>query len=412
MADPANIIWETIGPAPWEEARGEVEILSEALRNSGACGSFLDRAARSRKPVLLIVNDGHRSTRTRAALLAIKTVATGMSHRPCFRALVATGTHTFTDDERREFEAATFLDCGLNIEDVAWHDALNKGSLTEVAGAEMHSWLASSEFLLAIGSVEPHYFAGVTGAHKTTTVGCMSRNEIERNHAHAISPDSDIMRLDGNPVFDGIAAIVRRLESAGKTIFAINEVVRHDSVIAAAAGDALDTAYALLPTVRNVYVRDVQRPVDILHLRVPLPLGRNLYQADKALKNNHLAVRDGGGILLEAACPDGVGPDAFLNLLRRAGDYASAVRCVRAEGYRLADHKAIKLRHLTDPSCRGVHVALVSPYISREDARTAGLTLFADASPALEWLGRTIFGQLAHGLIVEDAGCVSTACAG
>jgi hypothetical protein len=163
--------------------------------------------------------------------------------------------------------------------------------------------------------------------------------------------------------------------------------------------------------VRDIYIHEIAEPADVLRLKVPLPLGRNLYQADKALKNNHLAVRDGGGIMLEADCPEGIGPNAFMRLLRWAGDHASAKRRVQEDGYTLGDHKAVKLRYLTDPTRRGVHVALISPNIADADAATAGLWVFRAEPAAAEWLARVVAGPLRRGLVVEDAGLVSvTAC--
>ncbi|MHC4698839.1 MAG: lactate racemase domain-containing protein [Planctomycetota bacterium] len=493
MAAPANIDWQTVGPVPVAETRDGVEIVTEALERSVEVDDFLDRAASDDELVVLVVNDGHRSTRTRDALIALAGVLKHRPRVPRFRALVATGTHRFPERERREFEELTFGEgkgdghlfperpggCGAKKEPVpfsiAWHDAFDAQQLVDLTGVRVHPWLAEGRFLLPIGSVEPHYFAGATGAHKTVTIGCMSREDIERNHAHALSAESDILRLKGNPVYDGIVQILRSLQSTGKKILAINEVVRDGAVIAAAAGEPLDTLKTLLPTVQRVYLRQVSLPVDLLRLRVPLPLGRNLYQADKALKNNHRAVRDGGGILLEAECPEGVGPDAFLNLLRRADSYAAAVQYVRDHGYQLGDHKAVKLRYLTDPSCRGVHVALVSSDLHRlggpslqrwgmqlgsgapsSRSKGGGLTpaepvhpppspsegighpsqsgsashsptskdvghpasegigppsgikVFKDVGPALEWLLRVVSGPLERGLIVEDAGWVST----
>jgi nickel-dependent lactate racemase len=236
----------------------------------------------------------------------------------------------------------------------------------------------------------------------------MSREDIERNHAHAMSPDAAGMRLRGNPVFDDIADVIRRLEEVGKDICSFSQVIRGDIVVAASAGPPLDTVDALLPTARELYVRPIPRAADVLNLKVPLPLGRNLYQADKALKNNHLAVRDGGGIVLESDCAEGIGPDAFFTLLRRAGDWATARQIVEEEGYRLSDHKAVKLRHLTDPAGRGVHVALVSSHIERADAEAAGMSLFLDVPQALGWLAGVIDGSVERGLIVEDAGLVTT----
>ena len=77
------------------------------------------------------------------------------------------------------------------------------------------------------------------------------------------------------------------------------------------------------------------------------------------------------------------------------------------EGYRLGDHKAVKLRHLMDPACRGVRVVLVSPHISDSDLQGTGIEAFRRVEPALERFGGELPGSLNHGLIVEDAGMAS-----
>ncbi|MBU0719410.1 MAG: DUF2088 domain-containing protein [Planctomycetes bacterium] len=401
--------WKTLGPKALSEVPAEAPLIGHLLRSSDELSVFVSRSSTTNEPVLLIVNDAHRATRTRAALEALARTLAELGSELRFRALVATGTHRFAERERREFEDATFGGCGLDIADTAWHDADDRKALTELAGVRLHHWLGSSRFLLPIGSCEPHYFAGVTGAHKTITIGCFSRAAIERNHAGAMNPASDVLQLDGNPVFEESVDVLANLKAAGKEVFAINEVVCDHTLLAAAAGDPLTALRELLSTVRRVFLQQIPAPVDVLHLKVPEPLGRNLYQADKALKNNHRAVRDGGGIVLEAKCPEGIGPDAFMGLLERAGDYASAIRLVETEGYRLGDHKAVKLRYLTDRACRGVHVALVSPGISQTQAQAAGMALFAEVAPAVDWLRRVTGGSFQQGLVIEDAGvcCVA-----
>lgn len=414
MNKPPDIAWSTIRPAAPSAPQAPAEVLGKALAGSRELSDLLAGAARDDEPILLIVNDSHRATLTRPALLALgKLVASRPpgSPAPRFRALVATGTHRFTDAEKRAFEAATLAESGLSIESVWWHDATDTGALVDFAGARYHGALADRRRIFAIGSVEPHYFAGVTGAHKTATIGCLSYADVERNHVGALDPASDVLHLDGNPVFDGIAAFVAGLHNAGREIVTLDEVVCGGQLLAAEAGHPIETARRLLDLVARTYAHDIERPVDLLHLRVPLPLGRSLYQADKALKNNHTAVRDGGGIVLEAVCPEGVGPDAFLGLLRTAPSYADAVAQVSQRGYRLGDHKAVKLRHLTDPRCRGVRVALVTDHVSAADVATAGLRLFGDTGAAVAWLRSSLTVPCRAGLIVEDAGhvCVRTA---
>lgn len=399
--------WRTIGPKMSDQIRESPAALSDVLYKSSELQSFLDEAADEKQPIILVINDSHRATPTRQVLqvLGERIQISGRSYR--LRALIATGTHRFSESQRRHFESATFDECGLRIDDVSWHDAEDAAKLVVHGNVRVNRLIAESRFLLPIGSVEPHYFAGATGAHKTVTIGCLSRADIERNHAAAMRIESEILRLEGNPVFDDMARILNDMRGQGRRILAINTIVIDGRIVTAEVGDPLATLHALIPVVEEMFVHRIDSPVDVLRLRVPPPLDQSLYQADKALKNNHRAVRDGGLIILEAACPEGVGPDGFMNLLRRAPDYETALEIVRKDGYCLGDHKAVKLRYLTDPKYRDVKVALVSRGVLSTDAQQAGLRAFRAFDDAWNQLREAAQSPHEQGLIVEDAGIVS-----
>ncbi len=400
--------YPTIGPKCIDASCDSDALLREAFSANSDFETAMVEAEKDDQPVLIIVNDSHRSTRTRETLLAIAQWLNERKMSRRFRLLVATGTHVIADDEKQAFERDTFSDTGLTLKEIQWHDSRDDGYLVAFKDWHIHPWLAQSTTIIAIGSVEPHYFAGLTGAHKTVTIGCMGMADIQQNHAHALSPHSDVLRLDGNPVFDGAAKVVRALQNAGKRIVAVNQIVCGEHILFVAVGDPIDTLYELLPKVEEIYVHKLDAPVDCLELRVPLPLGRSMYQADKALKNNHLAVRDGGGIILDAPCPDSIGDDAFINLLRRCESYAQAVLTVEQDGYKLGDHKAVKLRHLTDPKSRGVRVAIVTHHISDGDAQVLGMRRFDDVSSARAWLAEVVNPADKY-LAIEDAGFVTAA---
>ncbi len=401
------IEWMTVCPRVPAESPSSAE-LAARLAGCPSIAGMLAAAGHAGEPVLLCVNDSDRATPTREVLRALAALpARGHgSDRPRFRALVATGTHRFTAEARATFERQTFRDCGLPIEHVDWHDSRDVDAHIAMGGFRFDRRLSAHRFLLPIGSVEPHYFAGATGAHKTVTIGCLSQIDIELNHRGALHPASDVFSLAGNPVYDGIVDALGALRRAARRIACVDLVVADGRWLEAATGDPLEALRALLPAVRSVFAHHLEQPVDLLHLRVPPPLGRSLYQADKALKNNYRAVRDGTWIVLEAECELGVGPDAFLALLRDAPDHESALRVVERRGYRLGDHKAVKLRHLTDPRRRGVHVVLASRNVDDADARLCGFERADSAEQAL----RTVLARGApaacSGLRVEDAGNV------
>jgi nickel-dependent lactate racemase len=234
------------------------------------------------------------------------------------------------------------------------------------------------------------------------TVGVMAYDSLSANHFHAMSADAKGLATTGNPVHEGIAAVVEALSSKGKKVFAINEVLVDQRIVACVAGDPLEALERGLPEVRRIYSYRLNEPADLIVARVGPPLDKSLYQADKGIKNVENAVRDGGVILLDAPCHEGVGIDRFLELMKRASSHAAAVALVRAEGYRLGDHKAVRLRALTEN--RGVSLGIIPKNLGERESRIAGLESFTDANTAISWARAAIGRDAINAVIVEDAG--------
>jgi len=321
---------------------------------------------------------------------------------PRFRVLFATGSHFFTNEEKRDHEYQALGPNATKATDVEWHDCHDDKSLRPLGRARLHQWTVEAKNILVVGSIEPHYFAGMTGAHKTLTVGTMSYDSIGENHRHALSSRATSFALDGNPVYDGVAALAAEFVTGGRNVFAINEVLVDKRLVFCLAGDLLQSLAEALPVVRRVFGRRLPRPVDLVVARVAPPLDKSLYQADKGIKNVETAVRDGGVILAQAPCEQGPGIDRFLKLMERSPTYAKALEVVETEGYVLGDHKAVRLRELTDR--RGVKLGIVSSHISRREARIAGLEPFTGPEQATRWALNHLSERAREAVLVEDAG--------
>ncbi|NLF32777.1 MAG: DUF2088 domain-containing protein [Planctomycetes bacterium] len=347
----------------------------------------------------IAVNDPQRHTATEAVLEALDELSPPRS----WRLLVTCGTHRYGPDRRGAFERRFSRFAG-RIEAFDWHacDACDLVAIGPQGRWRVHPTLAADRgALLAIGSVEPHYFAGLTGAHKTATIGGASRTTIEANHAGALSPRAQPFALLDNPVHLGICELLAAVE-ARRPVVAVNLLQAGPSLHAAAVGRPLDALEALRGTAERCFAHRLAAPADALVLEVDGPLGESFYQADKAIKNSEDAVRDGGLLVLVAACGDGVGQDHFAELMRAAPTWAEAMAVMTARGYRLGDHKAVRLRRLTDPAQRGVRITVVSDGLDEAACRLLGMTKAPSVADALAAAGlRPGWDRICT---VEDAG--------
>ena len=367
-------------------------------------------------PDVLLINDPQRATASAQVLAQ----AGGLFDLSRTRVVVATGSHSFGPVAREALQrtfggflpgAWSWHDARAdNLVALATHDRQPDSCLTSGAtqGWRAHPWVAEANSLLAIGSVEPHYFAGFSGAHKTLTIGCAGYAEIERNHAGALDPACRPCRLAGTPVHEGVVAMLRLLE-AGRRTAVVNLFQIGTQIVDAAGGAPLAALAALVPQVEATYLRRIPQAAEALVVEVTGALACSFYQAEKGIKNSEWAVRDGGVIVLEAACPQGIGQNAFVQLLAEAPTHAAAVATVQRRGYRLGDHKAVRLRYLTDVATRGVRVFVVSPGLTSEDAAVLGIRKAESVAAGLREAGVLPHG--ANMYRVADAGntCVEVA---
>lgn len=373
-------------PPPFDLSQVVAEALGE-LRNS--------------KTLTLIVNDPQRGTAT-ADVLGVLAKQLDPAN---MRILIATGSHRTSVVERQQFEAA--LTGSTQFADIAWHDA-RSDDLVSIGGAwHGHPWLIEDAPLLAIGSVEPHYFAGFTGAHKTLTIGVASFEDIQSNHSAAMSDKCQPGVLEGNPIYDGVVEMLAAM-ARSQPIAAINLVQIGSQIIFASAGEPIESLRQCAQVADAISIRQIPAPADCIIAEVTGPLSASFYQADKGIKNNEHALRDGGTLVLVAPCPAGLGQDAFAELLREAATCHQAAQIVESRGYSLGDHKAVRLRHLTDPTCRNVKLFIVSDGLSDDQAALLGAVKAATVKEALTAAN---IDPTRHAVYrVEDAGncCILT----
>ena len=187
--------------------------------------------------------------------------------------------------------------------------------------------VVKADVRIAIGNVEPHYYAGYSGGAKALVPGVCSTSTVDKNHACMVESGAGIGQLDGNPVREDI-------EEGASLIgldFILNVVLdEQKKILFAAAGHRVKAhrrAVKILEELRGV---DISELADIVIVSAGgYPKDINLYQSHKALHTAARIVRPGGTIIWVAECADGFGqatfekwlmgsaPDVILKLIRQ-----------------------------------------------------------------------------------------------
>jgi nickel-dependent lactate racemase len=235
--------------------------------------------------------------------------------------LCATGTHR----QATAAEMAELIGPGLaDRYAVVDHDAMRRGDHVRVGEVDGVGVLLQREYVdaalrIITGFVEPHFFAGFSGGPKAVCPGLAATDTIlEAHHPRRIADDrATFVRRDGNPVHDFVRAAAALAPPHFSVDVAIN---RARQVTAVFAGPMTDVHDAACAHVQAAAVQRVGQPFDlVITTNGGYPLDRNLYQAVKGMSAAERIVREGGVIVMAAACQDGVPAEgAFARLLALA----------------------------------------------------------------------------------------------
>ena len=291
--------------------------------------------------VVFIVTDHTRPTPTREILPLIWDRISPRVRREDVTIVVATGTHRApTDAEldallggmRREFRVLIH-DCDRDLVEV--------GESSRGTPILINRTVAEADHVISIGHIGMHYYAGYSGGRKNILPGVAGRETIERNHSQLLDPGCEGCVYHGNPISEEMSEAARLVN----VDFIVDVVLGPDGrVVRVVVGD-IEAAHAVgravwdemfkvpLPEKADLVIASAGgRPKDI-----------DLYQAYKGLYNAAKAVRDGGMILLVAACPDGIGHPVFEDWIRRCERPEDVFGVFETEGFKLGGHKAIYL---------------------------------------------------------------------
>ena len=209
------------------------------------------------------------------------------------------------------------------------------GTTSRGTPIEIYSDVVENDFIIGVGEVGFHYYAGYSGGAKSLLPGVSSKNSVITNHK---------MMIEKNAVSGRVDSPVRAdLEEAAKIVgldFILNVVLdSHKNVVAAFAGDFIEAHREGVKVVDAMY-KILVPPADAVIVSCGgYPKDINLYQANKALDNATQAVAEGGSIILVCECRDGIGNEVYDRWNKSCKTADDAVERFKKE-FEFGGHKA------------------------------------------------------------------------
>jgi nickel-dependent lactate racemase len=299
-------------------------------------------------------------------------------------ALVACGTHPAADAGA----LASLIGPVPEGVRVLQHDARDADSLVRVGtlpsglAVRLHRAAVEADLLVAVSSVQHHYFAGFGGGPKLVFPGVAGYEETQANHARVIDlttePPSRHPRcepgvLDGNPVAEeiAVAAALRPPD------FALLFVGGADGRPAWSAGGPLAAAFPRACAQVRAWFEVKGGPFRrVVVTAGGYPTDHTLIQAHKALDAACRFAAPDAEVLFAAACDGGPGSPEMEPFL--AEPRLSAIVARLADGYVQYGHTTLRLIEKTD-----AFRVFAKTELPRELAERLGLRVVADVESVL-----------------------------
>ena len=245
--------------------------------------------------------------------------------------------------------------------------------------------LVEADLIVCAGVVEPHQYAGYSGGIKGLSIGCAGRQTINWMHGLEFLRESTtgVGKLEGNRFQQSLWELASVFDQVWGFFVVPSGGVYSGPVHAAFDAVTQDAA------ARHFF--EIAQPVEWLRLVVPPTKATNFYQASRAATYAALVDRPAlvpqGWLLVEAACPEGIGEGsgerAFAVAMQRGVDVlldemqgTHAIGGGEQRAYVLATVlRSFRMAVITDADLSELEAVGISTFSSFEEAKaTLGLS--------------------------------------
>jgi nickel-dependent lactate racemase len=262
--------------------------------------------------------------------------------------LNALGTH------RRQTEAELRLMLGDAVVDnyrCLQHNAYDEVNLVSLGQTSfgypvrINRLFMEADVRLLTGFIEPHFFAGFSGGPKGVLPALAGAESVLTNHGRDMiaHPQATWGVTEGNPIWEEMREVALRTNPT----FLLNVTLNNRREITGVfAGDLLAAHAAGCAFVREQAMVKVDTPYNIVvTTNSGYPLDQNLYQAVKGMSAANQIVREGGAIIVAAACADGLpNHGRYAALLAEAGSPQGVLDMLAQPGFNAQDQWQVQIQ--------------------------------------------------------------------
>ena len=331
-----NIIAE-LGQNTVETKLTGVDEVKRALENPIGTGK-LSSIVKPGEKIVIITSDVTRPMPSKLVLPPlVDELLRGGANYEDITVVFALGSHRKHSEEEKRYLVGDEIYNEIRCVDSDVTKCRMLGTTSRGTPVEIFDEVANADRRICLGNIEFHYFAGYSGGAKAIMPGVSTRAAIQANHSAMVQEAARAGAIDDNPVRQDIEEVVK----FAPIDFILNVVLdENKQIIKAVAGHHVEAHREGCRFLDSLYKVEIPRKADIVvTTQGGYPKDINLYQAQKALDNAKHAVRDGGIIILLAACTEGYGEGVFEKWIRNSTSPDDLITKIRSN-FELGGHKA------------------------------------------------------------------------
>lgn len=376
-----NVIWE-LYPNDLPVVKDEREAIKEALENPIGT-ERLEKLVKKGMKVVIIADDLTRPTpRKRIIPILLDELNRIGIPDEDITVLIALGTHRYMTEEEILENFGEEVVRRVRVVNHEWKDEKNLVRLgfTENGTPVTVNRIAyEADFLIALGSIVPHCFAGFGGGAKMIQPGICGWDTTAATHLLLFEDDNEVLNYAGttkNRIMEEMRAVAKKVGLN----FIVNVVFNSKKeLVKVVAGDFIKAHDAGIEVSKKIFLREIPEKADIVIFDAH-PTDIDLWQGGKPLTYARRAVRDGGVLIFITPAPDGVSPTHPIVSEWAHMSYEEIKRRV----YEVEDKVGCSVLMLIKKATEGVDTVVISDGLSKEIKERFGFIHAESPEEALE----------------------------